>query len=327
MSTIARVATVNQGGRFGRSFDQNREMVMALLDQALELKPDIVCLPEGFSGGNLGWVPLEERAETVPGPSTDACAERARRGRCYVICPLKCARGGRYWNSAVILDRDGQVAGVYDKLCPVTRTPDYTEMEGGITPASKLPVFDLDFGRVGVQICFDAGFPENWGQLADEDARLVFWSSAYDGGFSLRCYAYLHHYYVVSSVRRGRSRIIDPLGAILEESGEEPGAIHREINLDHVVFHGDFNHEVPGRIEAKYGERVEVRDSAPGSAHRLIEPRDADVTCAALMEEFGFESTKTYHDRHRRAYGTLRTGGVAPPQEAAHGERGQYAGE
>ena len=324
---MARVVTVNQGGRFGRSFDRNRDMMMDLLDEALRLDPDVVCLPEGFAGGNLGWVPLAERAETVPGPSTDACAERARRGRCYVICPLKTSRGGRFWNSAVIVDREGQIAGVYDKLCPVTRTHDYTEMEGGITPASRLPVFDLDFGRVGVQICFDAGFPENWGGLADDGAQLVFWASAYDGGFSLRVYAYLHNYYVASSVRRGRSRIIDPLGAILEETGEEPGLAAREINLDNVVYHGDFNVGLPARIREAYGKRVEVRESAPGSGHHLVEPRDPEITCAALMNEFGFESGKQYHDRHREAYRHLRAGVAAPPQKAAHGKRGQYSGE
>jgi len=263
----------------------------------------------------------------VPGPSTDACAKRAREAHCYVICAIKNQRGGRYWNSAVMIDRDGQIAGVYDKLCPVTRKADYTEMEGGITPASQLPVFDLDFGRVGVQICFDAGFPENWQKLAGDDVRLVFWSSAYDGGFSLRCYAYLHHYYLASSVRRGRSRIIDPLGAILAESGEGPGVVHRQINLDYVVYHGDFNHQLPGRIAAEYAERVEIRESAPGSGHHLVEPRDAGVTCAVLMKEFGFESTKQYHDRHREAYAHLRAGEAAPPQKAAHGRRGQYSGE
>ncbi|MHC4916165.1 MAG: carbon-nitrogen hydrolase family protein, partial [Planctomycetota bacterium] len=238
---MAKVVTVNQGGRFAGTIDGNRELMMGLLDEALRLKPDVVCLPEAFPAGNLSHLPLAERVEPVPGPSTDACARRAREGRCYVICAIKTSRSNRFWNSAVVLDRDGQVAGIYDKLCPVTRTHDYTDMEGGITPASRLPVFDLDFGRVGVQICFDAGFPENWQELADEGARLVFWSSAYDGGFSLRVYAYLHHYYVASSVRRGRSRIIDPLGAVLEETGEEPGLAAREVNLDNVVYHGDFN--------------------------------------------------------------------------------------
>ena len=328
MPTVARVAVVNQGGKFGgKTLAANREFIMALLDAALAERPDVVCLPEAFPAGNLGELPLAERAEPVPGPSTDACAGRARRGRCHVICAVKTRRDGRFWNSAVLIDRAGQIAGIYDKLCPVTRTPDYTGMEGGVNPASELPVFDLDFGRVGVQICFDAGFPENWAALGEKGARLVFWSSAYEGGFPLQAYAWLHRYYVASSVRHGRSRLIDPLGAVLAESADGPGHLCRRINLDNVVFHGDFNHRIAERIAAAYGERVEVRSSAPGSGHYLVEPRDASVTTAALMAEFGFESAAQYHDRHREAYRHLRAGRSAPPQQAAHGTRGQYVGE
>ncbi len=327
MGARARVAAINQGGRFARDAAGNRELMMGLLDEALEVKPDVVCLPEAFAAGNLGNLPLKQRVEPVPGPSTDAAARRAREARCYVISAVKTEREGRFWNSAVLLDRSGGIAGIYDKACPVTRTPDYTEMEGGITPGSEIPVFDLDFGRVGVQICFDLGFEENWAALAGKGARMVFWSSACDGGFPLRCFAYLHHYYVVSSVRRGRSRVIDPLGAVLEESADGPGFVHRDVNLDHVVYHGDFNFEVAERIGAAYGERVEVRDSAPGSGHRLVEPADESVSTPRLMEEFGFESSRQYHDRHREAYRHLRAGRPAPPQEAAHRRRAQYPGD
>ena len=324
MSTTARVVCVNQGSIFPGSIAANREMILGLLDAALEEKPDIVCLPEAFAVGGLAGVELSEKVESVPGPSTDACAQRARRGRCYVICPVKTERDGRYWNSAVILDREGQVIGIYDKVCPVTSSHDYTEMEAGVTPGSQLPVFALDFGRIAVQICFDAGFPENWQQLAEEGARLVFWTSAYDGGFPLRCYAWLHRYYVASSVRAGRARVIDPLGAIVSESETGPGLVSREINLDNLVFHNDFNHAQPALIEARYGRRVEVRNSAPGSGHLLLEPRDAELKCADLMKEFGLEPAAQYHQRHREAYPHLRAGKEAPPQNAAHGERDQY---
>jgi len=324
MSTIARIVSINQGSRFAGSVSANREMILGLLDQALKEEPDIVCLPEAFPAGGLAGVPLSEKVESVPGPSTDACAERARRGRCYVICPIKTERSGRYWNSAVILDRDGQVIGIYDKLCPVTSTHDYTEMEGGVTPGSQVPVFDLDFGRVGVQICFDAGFPENWQELAGEGARLIFWTSAYDGGFPLRCYAWLHRNYVVSSVRAGRARVIDPLGAIVAESGTGPGLVSHRINLDNLVFHNDFNHTVAAQAAERYGQRVEVRNSAPGSGHLLLEPRDADLECSKLAKELGLEPASQYHQRHREAYARLRAGETAPPQKAAHGRRAQY---
>ena len=167
----------------------------------------------------------------MPGPTTDAVARRAREHGCYVICPIKTVRQGVYWNSAVVIDRTGEILGIYDKVHPVTTSSDYTVFEGGIAPGPvDPPVFDLDFGRIGIQICFDAGFPETWQALADKGAQIVFWPSAYNGGFPLQVYAYLHHYYVISSVRTDKSRIIDPLGGILAETDDVTSVIYRDIN-------------------------------------------------------------------------------------------------
>jgi len=40
-------------------------------------------------------------------------------------------RDGKIWNSAIVIGRDGDIVGIYDKVHPVTSTPDYTEFEGG----------------------------------------------------------------------------------------------------------------------------------------------------------------------------------------------------
>ncbi|MFZ5832152.1 MAG: carbon-nitrogen hydrolase family protein [Planctomycetota bacterium] len=323
----ARIATVCQRGNFKPSIAENREYVMSLLDQACQHKPDLVCLPETFpTVGPPSKLPRPEKSEPVPGPTIDAAAARAKQYGCYVICPLATYRDGKHFNSAVILDRRGQIVGIYDKACPVTSTADYTVMEGGITPGTPdIPVFDLDFGRIGIQICFDLGFAENWERLAKKGARLVLWPSAYDGGFPLWAYAYLHHYYVISSVRQGQSRIIDPCGDVLLETDNQKQVIVRDLNLDFVVSHLDFNRSIPDKILAKYGDRVDVRRSNPGSNHFLVEPIDPAITCRQLQEEFGFESTQQYHNRHRELYPTLRAGQQPPKQQALHGERPMHA--
>jgi predicted amidohydrolase len=323
MGTLARIATVCQGGRFFPTVEGNVEHVMSLLERALERRPDLVCLPEGFNDVGTGHRP-EETAEPLDGPTVAAFARKARAARCYLVCPLHTREDGRLYNSAVLLDREGRIAGVYHKACPVTLSPDYTSLENGITPGEGLPVFDLDFGRVAVQICFDVGFPENWQVLADAGARLVLWPSAYDGGFPLRAYAYLHHFYVVSSTRTGVSRVIDPCGEVLEETSDDSPVAVRDVNLDYVVSHWDWNMGIPDRIRAAYGDRVEVRQWDPGSAHFVVEPKDPSVTCARLREEFGFETTGEYHDRHRRAYDRARAGEPLVPQAARHGDRPQY---
>jgi predicted amidohydrolase len=322
--TRARIATVCQGRHFYPTVDENRAHVLGLLDLAVKQRPDLVCLPETFTTVSLPDTPLAELAEPVPGPTTDAVARRARAHRCYIICPIKTVREGRYWNSAVIVDRTGAILGIYDKVHPVTTSCDYTTFEGGIAPAPEAAVFDLDFGRIGIQICFDAGFPETWQALADRGARIVFWPSAYNGGFPLQVYAYLHHYYVISSVRTDKSRIVDPCGTILAETDDLVSVIYRDINLDYVVCHYDFNYAIPDQIMAAYPGRVKIRPHRD-DAHFLLEPTDETLTVAQLQAEFGFESTAQYHQRHRDAFARMHRGQPLIPQQARHGGRAQYS--
>ncbi len=323
MTTRARIATVCQNNRAYPTVEQNRDHVLGLLDFALTQKPDLVCLPETFT--TLG-VPgnAETLAETLPGPTTDLVARRAREHHAWIICPLITRRNGRCLNSAVLIDRNGAIAGVYDKAHPVTSSHDYTAFEGGMMPGGEPPVFDLDFGRIGMQICFDVGFPETWQRLADRGARMVFWSSAYNGGYSLQVYAWLHHYYVVTSVQPAKSRIIDPCGAVLAQTDSWRNVIWRDINLDYAVCHYDWNHSIPDLIQARYPGRVEIR-SYPDEAHFVVEPMDDTLTIAQLQREFGFEPTAQYHQRHRDGYAQIHAGMTPAPQNAAHGDRPEYA--
>jgi hypothetical protein len=177
-----------------------------------------------------------------------------------------------------------------------------------------------------VQICFDAGFPETWQSLADQGARLVLWPSAYNGGFPLEAYAYIHHFFVVSSVKSDSSRIIDPLGHVRKTTDERLNVIYEDLSLDFAVCHSDFNYSILERISAAYGDKVALR-SHRDSAHFLLECMHESVSITKLMGEFNFEPTGLYHERHRKAYMELRNGRIPEPQTAAHGNRAQYAKE
>ncbi len=321
----ARLATVCQVGRMRKSVAETLPLVMELCDRALAQKPDLVCLPENFATASMGKAPPRERAEAFDGPTLTAVAQRAQQHRCYIVCPVMRLEGGRLFNSAVLFDRAGQVLGLYNKACPVTTSADYTSFEDGVTPGTPdIPVFDLDFGRVGIQICYDLGFPENWDLLRRKGAQLVLWPSAYDGGTPLWSYAYLHHYYILTSVRGGQSRLVDPCGAVLAETQPNDGVIVREVNLDYLVAHLDWNRSIPDKIKAQYGDRVDVRRPNLGSSHFLVEPVDPALTVRALQQEFGFESTFQYHERHRVAWAALRAGRQPQPQTALHGRRPQW---
>lgn len=296
--------------------------MMTLLREALKVRPDMVCLPETYTLTHI--TAPEVVTEPVDGPTVTAAAGLAKEGNCYVICPQMTRRDGVYRNSAVMIGRRGEIVGIYDKRQPVTSTHDYTKMEDGMMPGQGDGVFDLDFGRIGVRICFDIGFPDDWKMLKDKDVRLVVWSSAYNGGFPLQAYAWMHEYYVVSSVRTDSSRIIDPCGTVLSRTDGTGPIIWRDINLDFMVAHSDFNYGIPGRIEKAYGDRVAVRRYADEGA-LLIEPTDPAIRTDAIKEEFGLESRREYLRRHQVAYEQLLAGKMPAPQVAAHGNRPMYS--
>src|SRR5688572_27331809 len=105
------VATTSWGAPGGRTAAQNLQTALALLDEAADLRPDLVCLPEELQ---MIGVPRDQRpalAEPVPGPTFDALAERARRHGTNVVAGLGERRDGRWFNTAVLIDRQGRLAG------------------------------------------------------------------------------------------------------------------------------------------------------------------------------------------------------------------------
>jgi predicted amidohydrolase len=317
-----RLATVCQRGQFRPDFRQTCDHFATLLTAVWPQRPDIVCLPEIFAtAGQSGRA--ETYAQSVPGPITDTFAALAREHRCYIVCPLLTRQDEDVFNSAVILDRNGDVVGIYDKAHPVTSSSDYREIEHGVTPGPEdVPTFELDFGRIGIQICFDIEFPETWAALAKQGAELVFWPSAYDGGEPLAAYAQMHNYYVASAVWSNHSRLVNPLGEELEQTGRTSW-LCREIDLDFLVVHNDFHAGLIDELARQYGRDVTTRQ-VPESGKILIETNAPDLPLATIAERFGLVSRREYISRHREAYEFLRRGEPSPPQSPAFLGRPPY---
>jgi beta-ureidopropionase len=316
------IVTVCQARQTGPTPEANRTRVAALIDRAAEFKPDILCLPEGLAAAGTGLKPAEA-AEGVHGTTVDLVASRARAMQANIICPIHTRRDGRVYNSAVVIDRQGRVAGIYDKVQPVTGRSDLTEMEEGVTPGREARVIDLDCGRIGIQICFDIGFPETWRSLAEQGAEAVFWPSAYDGGLPLTAFAYLHDYYVISAVRTGHSRIIDPLGNLLADTAPDRDIIAARVDLDYMVCHLDYHYGIRETLERAYGAGVTVR-SMQEEGKFLISSNMPDNPLATLAAEYGLGSRRDYHARHEQAYPALREGRAPTPQAPPYLGREPY---
>ena len=135
----------------------------------------------------------------------------------------------------MLLDRRGEVAGVYRKVHPVAMVG-RDDLETGITPGSEFPVFDCDFGKLGIQICWDIVFDDGWQALADKGAEIVVWPSASPATALPAARAGRHRYFVVSSCWRNNATIYEPTGLVAArvESPEKP-LVH-QIDLSYAVL-------------------------------------------------------------------------------------------
>lgn len=273
-----------------------RETLGRLVDRAALERPDVVVLPEISVQLGLRGEARVQAAEPVPGPTSDWLAAKAQAGGFHVVLPiLHRDAGGAVTNSAFLISPAGDVVGRYDKMFP---TPG--ELESGIRPGEKAEVFALPFGRVGMAICFDLNFCEVRDDLYAGDCEIVFFVSMYEGGLSLRVWAYEMGAWMVLSHAGGYSTFVDPIGRVIGRG--DPGyapIVTREINLDRKVIHLDENNaKLPALLE-RYGGKVEIDVIRPEAVFAL-ESRIPGVTVADLCREFDLELRRDYFARARR---------------------------
>jgi beta-ureidopropionase len=253
-------------------------------------KPDVVVLPELF---DTMWVGEEKNLadyaedEKVPGPVTSMVAEYAKKHSCYVVCPLMTKKDGRYYNSSVLVDRKGKIAGVYHKIHP-TKTeilPDQAFKGGGVTPGAwNQPVIQTDFGKVGMQICYDANWADGWDNLKSQGAEIVFFSSAFPGGRMLNYYALKNDYYIVSSTG-GDARVIDKSGNDLDVTSEFVRYAWRTINLDKVTVTTWPTRDSLPAVFTKYGTKLDIKVWNTTDVI-TIESRDPELSVFDVIKEF-----------------------------------------
>jgi predicted amidohydrolase len=203
----------------------SRERFARLVEEAAAKGADIVCLPEGITtvGNGLAYA---EAAEPVPGPSTAFLGSLAKRLKVWIVAGIFEREGARVYNTAVLVARDGSLAGRYRKMA----LPD-EEIEGGVTPGSETPVFDTDFGRVGLMICWDSSYPEVARALAARGAEVVLmpiW-----GGVEtlVQARAIENQVYLVASGYDFRTGIFDRKGERIADAKADPEVVLATVDL------------------------------------------------------------------------------------------------
>jgi len=218
------------------TLQKNLKLWCEQIDAAGKFGLDIVCLGEAILAVGTSAT-LKDRAQPIPGPISDVLAEAARRNNIWVVAGLTELDGEIVYNTAVLLNRSGEIAGKYRKV----HLP-REEWKKGIRPGDEYPVFETDFGKVAIQICYDWFFPEaaeifalkgaeiifapTWGNtLPDEEGRV-------DGESTFRVRARDNGVYMVPSVYDGNSMVIDQMGRILASNKGKEGVFWAEIDLN-----------------------------------------------------------------------------------------------
>lgn len=277
---------------------ENIERGLSLLDLASKQGADIAVLPETFPAAGLPYEAetLMSVAESIPGPTFDALAERARRHHMYVVAGLPLSLGSRgVYNSAVLIDRDGSLVGTYAKMHPTEG-----EIASGIVAGHETAVYDVDFGRVGLAICFDLNWPSLWEDMANQKADLVCWISAYPGGFPLQAYAWQNQYRIASAVWSYEARIVDFTGRILAETTRWDRLAVADLDLDKRLFHTDQQYERILAIREKYGQRISLETFHEEHLF-TVESRDPHLTVSHVIAEFRLIEFKDYIARCTQA--------------------------
>jgi N-carbamoylputrescine amidase len=159
----------------------NLDKAIAKVKAAARKGAQVVCLPELYRSPY--FCQKEDHAnfdlaETVPGPSTRVLGRVARGSKVVVVVPIFEKRApGLYHNSAVVLDANGEIVGLYRKM-HIPDDPAFYE-KFYFTPGDLgFRAFDTRYGRLGTLICWDQWYPEGARLTALQGAAVLFYPTA-----------------------------------------------------------------------------------------------------------------------------------------------------
>jgi predicted amidohydrolase len=271
-------------------YEKDIKEILKTVDQEGARGTDIIVLPETWRGDKL--------VETLDGESITELSKLAKKHNTYIISPIERKEGKYRFNSAVLIGRDGKVKGYYDKVYPYWSEFD---LDPPVDPGIKAaPVFETDFGKIGIAICFDANFPEVWQALRDNGAEVVFWPSAYSAGSQLQAYALLHHYYIVSSTWSRDCQVYDITGArIIDEKSDNITVVRTILDLDRGIYHENFNLEKRDKLLKEHSESVEQEVYMPREQWFILRARKPGESARKMAKDYGLEELVVYQNRSR----------------------------
>ncbi len=263
-----RIALVQQAA--GVDKQVNLERGLEAFEQAASEGAELVCYAElafeRFHPQRPAEGDISELAETVPGPITEAFAQRARELGVVAVLNLFERDGDATYDCSPVIDADGSLLG-RTRMIHITEYACFHE-QGYYAPGDTgAPVYETRAGKIGVAICYDRHYPEYLRALALGGAELVVVPQAGsvgewpDGLFEaeMNVAAFQNGYFTALCNRVGREDLIefagesfvsDPTGRVVARAPE---------GEDHLLL-ADLD---LSQVEASHARNLFLRDRRP----------------------------------------------------------------
>lgn len=249
---------------------------------------DLFVLPEGAL--RRPGAAAADKALRLDDPPVRGVAALAARQKTWLVLPLILREdvGGRmsFSNAAVLLDRAGRVAGIYRKTHPTADAAGV--FEHGVTPGRDYPVFTTDFGRLGLQICWDMAYDDGWAALAAAGAELVALPSMSPQNIPLAGHARRHRYWIVSGTPRDNAAVFNPAGFV-DAQVTKPGVLVHRFDLVSAAVHWSARIEEGRAFQRRFGERGGFVWNAREDTG-LFWSNDPAMPVGTMLRELGLET-------------------------------------
>ena len=251
---MLRVAVIqmNSTGDLERNLQQAESLILEASDRGAR----VAALPENFAfmGSDKDRAKI---AQDLNGPIVTRLKKIAKDRSLILLggsfLETRKKGGGKPFNTSVIIDPAGNIAGIYRKShlfdVDLPGSPAYRESDY-ISPGKEMVVRELEGVRFGLSICYDLRFPELFRQLALNGADFIFIPSAFtlmtgkDHWYPLlQARAIENQVYILAPAQDGgdgkrltygHSAIIDPWGTILSQAPEGEGVVTADCDLNYL---------------------------------------------------------------------------------------------
>jgi predicted amidohydrolase len=249
--------------------EENLSKAEKMIRKAAKKNIDIAILPEIFNGPyNTSF--FRQYSETYPSSTTDLLSSLSKELGIYIIGGSICEKeGDHYYNTSYSFDRYGNLIGKHRKihLFDIDIKDKISFKESDILSCgSNSTVFNTEFCKIGVLICYDMRFPELAKKMVKEGAKIIISPASFNMTTGPAHWELLTRtraidnqvYFLAASPARdikssyisfGHSIIVDPWGEIIAEADEKECILFGNLDLD---FIEKIRQELPLLKHARY---------------------------------------------------------------------------